>query len=274
MKTSKNMKNIAIAALLMVSGMIMNAQDSIEWVSDTMSNADTVKVEEMPSITATAPAQEEPATQAPQQSSGLGWLVLACGLTALVAIGAGVMAYLSRRELAEFKETMYAELENTDKNMHQLAEESAREVNILRDALRTHLTRVTDGSKATAVGTLSSTRQSATTPSRQVTLQTLYLAKPDAKDCFTRATEHFELGNSLFMLTTADGTRGTFVVIDNADAQRFALMMPTENLTRACTGTGIQVSTGKTAIVTDAPGEATYDNGVWRITRKAVIHYV
>ena len=64
------------------------------------------------------------------------------------------------------------------------------------------------------------------------------------------------------------------MVIDNADAQRFALMMPTDNLTRACTGSGIQVSTGKTGIVTDTPGEATFDNGVWRITRKAIIHYV
>ena len=267
------MKKTAIVALIITSGLIVSAQDSIEWVSDTMSHADSVQVEEIPSVTSTTPVQMENEPASPQQSSGLGWLVLACGITALLAVGAGVMAYITRRELAELKENMYGELENTDKNMRKLAEESAREVNKLREALRVHLTRVPPENR-TDQGVTAREIPTATATHRRSVPQTIYLAKPDSKDCFTRASENFELGNSLFELTTADGQRGTFIVIDNADAQRFALMMPTENLTRACTGNSIQVSTGKTSIVTDEPGEATFDNGVWRIIRKARIHYV
>ena len=63
------------------------------------------------------------------------------------------------------------------------------------------------------------------------------------------------------------------MVIDNRDVHHFALMMPTENLMRACTGNAIQMANGKTRIVTDRPGEAQLDNGKWRITLKANIHY-
>ena len=263
------MKKITIIALFAVFGLWTSAQDSIEWVSDTMSMADSLQVEEIPSVTATAEPEAEPVAEPQQSNSGLGWLVFASALAALLAVGAGAMAYINRRELTEMKETMRAELENTDKNMRLLAQESAREVNTLRDALRVHLTRVNADKAPTHIADKKNTP-----PAPPIGPRTIYLAKPDGKDCFTRATEQFELGNSLFALTTSDGVHGTFEVIDNADAQRFALMMPTDNLTRACTGSGIQVSTGKTGIVTDVPGEATFDNGVWRITRKAVIHYV
>ncbi|MBO7609273.1 MAG: hypothetical protein J6S96_03605 [Muribaculaceae bacterium] len=266
------MKQFVLTALLTAAFLMASAQDSIEWVSDTMSIADSLVVEDIPSETITAEPETVPVAETQPTNRGLGWLVFASALSALLALGAGAMAYLNRRELTEFKETMRVEMENTDKNMRQLAQESAREVNTLRDALRAHLTRVSPADAAVHV----SKRQDV--PSNEANEprgpRTIYLAKPDTKDCFTRATSQFELGNSLFALTTTDGVHGSFIVIDNADAQRFALMMPTDNLTRACTGNGIQVSTGKTGIITDVPGEATYDNGVWRITRKAIIHYV
>ena len=268
------MKTIAIIAYAMSFSLMVSAQDStsIEWVSDTMSMNDSVLVEEIPSVTSTAEPETTPIAEPQPANRGLGWLVFASALAALLAVGAGAMAFMTKRELTEFKHAMQAELENTDKNMRQLAQESAREVNTLRDALRAHLTRVSSGD--VTVHAAKRNEHTASEATRQHGPHTIYLAKPDAKDCFTRATEQFELGNSLFVLTTTDNAHGTFTVIDNADAQRFALMMPTDNLTRACTGSGIQVSTGKTGIVTDAPGEATFDNGVWRITRKAIIHYV
>lgn len=263
------MKKTTIIALFATFGLWACAQDSIEWVSDTMSMPDSVQVEEIPSVTSTAEPDAVPVADPQPSNRGMGWLLFASAIAALLAVGAGAMAFMTKRELAEFKHTMQAELENTDKNMRQLAQESAREVNTLRDALRAHLTRVNAGEATTHIADKKNIP-----PTPPIGPRTIYLAKPDSKDCFTRATDHFELGNSLFALTTSDGAQGTFVVIDNADAQRFALMMPTDNLTRACTGSGIQVSTGKTGIVTDTPGEATFDNGVWRITRKAIIHYV
>ena len=101
----------------------------------------------------------------------------------------------------------------------------------------------------------------------------LYLTKPDANDYFIRTTEVVEIGNSIFELSTNDGVTGTFKVIDNPEVHQFALMMPTENLVRACTGKGIQISNGKTRIVTDREGTARLENGRWHVAVKAIIHY-
>lgn len=267
------MKKLFIIAIIAAACITVAAQDSLLWVSDTMTVADSVQVEEMASITSTTPVQIEPA--AGKQSSTSGWAVPVCGITALLAVGAGVMAYITRRELNDLKRTVRAELDNTDENMRRLADESAREVNALRLALSTRLTSVqSTPAQASVLAKPGNATPEAVPSSRKAAKQDIYLAKPDANDCFTRAGDRFELGNSLFLLTTTHGgAQGTFVVIDNADAQRFALMMPAENLTRACAGDGIQISTGKTRIVTDVPGEAVLDNGLWRITRKAMIHY-
>lgn len=101
---------------------------------------------------------------------------------------------------------------------------------------------------------------------------TLFLSKATDDGTFVYASPRFEQGNSLFVLTTA-GSSGTFVVTDDTQAQRIALMMPTESLTAACEGDNIQVSDGMTRIVTDNAGTANLVNGKWRVANKAVIHY-
>jgi len=100
----------------------------------------------------------------------------------------------------------------------------------------------------------------------------LFLSKPDENDDFTRVSDTFEPGNSIYVLTTFDGKRGTFEVIDKPEVHRFALMMPAENLIRACSGNAIQIPSG-THIVTDRAGEAEFIDGKWHIVVKAIIHY-
>lgn len=101
----------------------------------------------------------------------------------------------------------------------------------------------------------------------------LYLTRPDERGVFMGVSAVFEPGNSLFELTTPDGRSGSFKVIDDADVHHLALMMPTENLTRACTGNNIQVSSGMRRIVTETPGKAVCENGKWRVSTPAQIHY-
>lgn len=115
----------------------------------------------------------------------------------------------------------------------------------------------------------------AETPRAAVQQQvSLFLSRPDEDDCFARATAAFEPGNSIFILTSDDGVNGSFTVINDPDVHRLALMMPTQNLTRACSGNAIQLSAGKSRIVTDRAGKAVRDaDGRWQITLKAIIHY-
>ena len=100
----------------------------------------------------------------------------------------------------------------------------------------------------------------------------LFTSKPDENDDFTRVSDTFEPGNSIYVLTTFDGTHGKFEVIDKPEVHSFALMMPAENLIRACSGNAIQIPSG-TRIVTDRPGEAEFIDGKWHVVVKAIIHY-
>ena len=100
-----------------------------------------------------------------------------------------------------------------------------------------------------------------------------FLSRPAANGTFTSVSTHLEPGNSIFRLSTEDGANGTFEVIPDPAVHQLALMMPTENLTRACTGHNIQISAGKTSIITDTPGHAKKEGNLWKIVKPAVIHY-
>ena len=103
-------------------------------------------------------------------------------------------------------------------------------------------------------------------------IMNLFMSKPDENDDFTRVSDEFEPGNSIYVLTTFDGTHGKFEVIDKPEVHRFALIMPAENLIRACSGNAIQIPNGS-RIVTDRAGEAEFINGKWHVVVKAIIHY-
>ena len=100
----------------------------------------------------------------------------------------------------------------------------------------------------------------------------LFMSRPDENDDFTRVSDTLEPGNSIYVLTTFDGIHGTFEVIDKPEVHRFALMMPAENLIRACSGNAIQIPSGN-RIVTDRAGEAEFIDGHWHVVVKAIIHY-
>lgn len=106
-------------------------------------------------------------------------------------------------------------------------------------------------------------------PEREV-----YLARANARGIFVRADSQFSMGNSIFRLVTSDGLTGTFTVIDDPSVFEVALMMPADYLLNACTGRNLQLSSGMREIVTDTPGTAVFEDGRWRVTRKAAIHYL
>lgn len=101
----------------------------------------------------------------------------------------------------------------------------------------------------------------------------LYMAKPDENDNFSRSSSSYESGNSIFELTTMDGKSGSFTVINKTDAQKLALLMPGDTISRACSGNNIQSTAGKKSIITDRAGRAQLENGKWHIVVKAIVHF-
>ena len=106
----------------------------------------------------------------------------------------------------------------------------------------------------------------------EVEVMNLFMSRPDENDDFTRVSDTFEPGNSIYVLTSFDGKHGNFEIIDKPEVHTFALMMPAENLIRACSGNAIQIPNGN-RIVTDRPGEAEFIDGKWHVVVKAIIHY-
>jgi len=250
----------------------MVAQDMSKYLAQHPAKAPIAEADTAAPMPDSIPVVDVPAEPAPVQTGAGGkWHTLFDILLALLALGALAMAWLTRRELNNLRRTVSSDLEATNQNMQQLANDVSDHVKIL-------MRRVGDIEANQRVRQSRVVERQEPAPQHreaqnQPVTHTYYLSKPDENDCFQRASDEFELGNSLFVLTTTDGVHGTYQVIDNRDVHRFALMMPTENLTRACSGNAIQMSAGMTRIITDRPGEAQLDNGMWRVIVKAIIHY-
>lgn len=220
-----------------------------------------------------APEEEMPATDSiaiinataggsTSESHG-GWAMVLDVILLLMSAAALYFAWITKKENAELKK----ELDYKTNKLNSQFEKFSK--NITTDLNR--VTYLVNRRRPTDIdfdgGEKDGTEVAYNGPKR------LYLTKPDANDYFIRTTEAVEIGNSIFELSTNDGVTGTFKVIDNPEVHQFALMMPTENLVRACTGKGIQISNGKTRIVTDREGTARLENGRWHVAVKAIIHY-
>ena len=220
-----------------------------------------------------APEEEMPATDSiaiinataggsTSESHG-GWAMVLDVILLLMSAAALYFAWITKKENAELKK----ELDYKTNKLNSQFEKFSK--NITTDLNR--VTYLVNRRRPTDIdfdgGEKDGTELAYNGPKR------LFLTKPDANDYFIRTTEVVEIGNSIFELSTNDGVTGTFKIIDNPEVHQFALMMPTENLVRACTGKGIQISNGKTRIVTDREGTARLENGRWHVAVKAIIHY-
>ena len=129
-------------------------------------------------------------------------------------------------------------------------------------------------SSAAAAGAAAATAAASHKPAPRITQpRIIYLSQANSEGVFLRADAHYNMGNSIFKLVTSDGYSGTFSVIDDPNVHELALMMPNDFLVNACSGRNLQLSRGARGIVTDSAGTAVFEDGRWRVARKAQIHY-
>ncbi|MCM1004950.1 MAG: hypothetical protein NC402_01485 [Prevotella sp.] len=101
----------------------------------------------------------------------------------------------------------------------------------------------------------------------------IYLAQANADGVFTRADARYNVGNSIFKLVTTNGVSGSFSVIEDPTVYEIALMMPRDFLSHACAGPDLLNSATAKTIVNEASGTAIFEDGRWRVSRKAQIRY-
>lgn len=222
-------------------------------------------------------AATQPATTAaaaPQASMVMHYVIES--VLAVLALGSVYLAWTTHRSLNRLRDNYIEDIEAVNANMQKFAEDIAKQVEALKASSRQDAQARLAAACEQIVeenSPVKAQEPEKLAKAKSESKKTLYLTRPDGNDCFTRAAQEFELGNSIFVLTTTDGKHGKYKVIDDRNVHRLALMMPSENLTPVCKGNNIQLSAGKTRIVTDREGEAVLENGVWHVTVKAVIHY-
>lgn len=114
--------------------------------------------------------------------------------------------------------------------------------------------------------------QPAPQPTSQ-TPRTIFLARANARGLFVRADRKLNIGHTIFRLDTSDGFAGTFRVAADPTVWEMALLNPAENLAGACVAPDLDATVGMTRVITESPGTAIFENGCWRVIRKARIRY-
>ena len=209
------------------------------------------------------------------------WLGIIGALLGLCAL---LTALSNRGKIKEMQRTFARELERTNANLQEFSTDAAEQMKALSIRLtgkgyRKPETVVEPEAMAVEEPVIEEVPEdaeavaAAAEPQEEAPeVMNLFMNRPDEDDNFTRVSDTFQPGNSIYVLTTFDGKHGTFEIIDQPEVHQFALMMPAENLIRACSGNAIQIPSGN-RIVTDRAGEAEFVDGKWHVVVKAIIHY-
>ena len=216
-----------------------------------------------------AGAQTPSSTVATPETGSNALIIGALGLCAALGIALALAALYQIKKLKEEKNHEIAALKTA---LKQRNEEVGQHLKSLSAQLAQVEERLSQRVATQSVPTQPTPKAAA--PQKPKAMPTeFFVSRADEGGFFSSVSSRMEPGNSIFRLSTADGVNATFEVICDAGVHQLALMMPTENLTRACTGENIQISAGKTRIVCDAPGTAKKEGNRWRIVKPAVIHY-
>lgn len=215
-----------------------------------------------------AGAQTPSSTVATPETGNNALIIGTLGLCAALGIGLALAALYQIKKLKEEKNHEIAALRTA---LKQRNEEVGQHLKSLSAQLAQVEERI---NQRVATQSVPQQKPKAAAPQKPKAVPSeFFVSRADEGGFFSSVSSRMEPGNSIFRLSTADGVNATFEVICDAGVHQLALMMPTENLTRACTGENIQISAGKTRIVCDAPGTAKKEGNRWRIVKPAVIHY-
>ena len=215
-----------------------------------------------------AGAQTPSSTVATPETGNNALIIGALGLCAALGITLALAALYQIKKLKEEKKHEIAALKTALKQRNEEVEQHLKSLSAQLAQVEERL------SQRVATQSVPQQKPKAAPPQKPKAMPTdFFVSRADEGGFFSSVSSRMEPGNSIFRLSTADGVNATFEVICDAGVHQLALMMPTENLTRACTGENIQISAGKTRIVCDAPGTAKKEGNRWRIVKPAVIHY-
>lgn len=101
---------------------------------------------------------------------------------------------------------------------------------------------------------------------------TFFLPSPTSDGTFLSASPEEEIGKSIYLLTTEDGEHGTFELLQSSDAMATAAISVSQFLKPVCRING-DTHHMPDRIENVEKGEAQKKDGMWVVTKKAVISF-
>lgn len=101
----------------------------------------------------------------------------------------------------------------------------------------------------------------------------IYLGRVNSRGIFVRADRTLKPGMSIYRLSTSNGMTGTFTVARDSSVVDTAFEDPGKWLVGGCSATDLFDTDRYTEIVTETPGTAVFEDGAWRVIRKAQVRY-
>lgn len=103
-------------------------------------------------------------------------------------------------------------------------------------------------------------------------MSTFFLPAPTPDGIFTETSPEEQIGKSIYELTADGNGHGKFRLLSTADAVATAMISVSQFVKPVCK---VQGNTHRMpdSIVTVSPGEAMLKDGVWTVTKKAVVEF-
>ena len=236
-------------------------------------------------INSTTEAQEQPvadskASRKPKvdktddADSGTPWWMQLLGMLAIAGVCSGGVFAVMNNKLKAAERYLKARIKKNEQEynlrLSTLVEKTDR-IEASLGNMRTDFAGV-KSRMTTATQPQSKTQPMPQQPKPAQRTTVFFLSMPGVDGTWRDASAVKNPSQSLYQMISEDGVNGRFIVLNEPIAVQMITMQVTKYLNPVCrmTNTMSQVS----GIVTDEPGICIKENGVWRVTRKAVAHYV
>ena len=221
------------------------------------------------------PTKEEQVENTQEEKTPNSWWKYLLAMIGISALCSGCVFYILNKKIDNFKSMLKADNQSTQRMLNQrldnLAVKTDRietSVGSVRQDIRNRDRIVANEPQRPTPSYGPATVQ----PSQPKRSTEFFLSMPSTDGSWNDVSTVNKPGQCLYVLNSPDGINGTFRVINEPVAVQSILMAVGKYLSPVCrvTNTATQVS----GIVTDEPGVAVFENGIWRMTKKAVVHYV
>lgn len=272
--------NHKVAAELRTAKEKLKKAQAAEGISATPNNDPTPPVVEGEEVNDSSMVSEEAATDSigtteeaaakEAEGSSLPWwlYLLMIGLPILCS---GLVYFILNNKIDELKMRLRADNQATQRALNQRIDSVVDKTDRIETSMRTVRQDIRNRDFVSPTPQPSPYGQP-TQPVQPKRPTEFYLSMPSADGTWSEVSTVNTQGQCLYILNSPNGINGTFKVINEPIAIQMILMGVGKYLNPVCrvSNTASQVN----GIVTDEPGTAVFENGVWRMTKKAVVHYV